>query len=85
MTAFIESCVQTTAGSAQKAQRSTRGRPHARKLLRMLEGKKNVLVTTHVHPDPPQSGNQRTALLSEPFTVVERPVPVDERTVHGFS
>ena len=52
MTAFIESCVQTAAGSAQKAQRTTRGRPHARKLLHMLEGKTNVLVTTHTHPDP---------------------------------
>jgi nanoRNase/pAp phosphatase (c-di-AMP/oligoRNAs hydrolase) len=52
MTSFIESCVQTTAGSAVKAQRTTRGRPHARRLLKMLEGKRHVLVTAHVHPDP---------------------------------
>src|SRR5688500_5483267 len=38
MTAFVESCVQTAAGSAAKAQRKTRGRPHARKLLAMLDG-----------------------------------------------
>ncbi|MGH7215414.1 MAG: DHH family phosphoesterase [Tepidisphaeraceae bacterium] len=33
-------------------ERRTRGRPRARKLLRLLEGKRNILVTTHVHPDP---------------------------------
>jgi nanoRNase/pAp phosphatase (c-di-AMP/oligoRNAs hydrolase) len=52
MTAFVESCVDTVAGSAVQVERHTRGRPRARKLLRLLEGKKKILVTTHVHPDP---------------------------------
>jgi nanoRNase/pAp phosphatase (c-di-AMP/oligoRNAs hydrolase) len=52
MTAFVESCVDTVAGSAVKVERHTRGRPRARKLLQLLEGKKRVLVTSHVHPDP---------------------------------
>jgi nanoRNase/pAp phosphatase (c-di-AMP/oligoRNAs hydrolase) len=52
MTAFVESCVQTAAGSAAAADRSYRGKPRARKLLRALDGKKKILVTTHIHPDP---------------------------------
>jgi nanoRNase/pAp phosphatase (c-di-AMP/oligoRNAs hydrolase) len=52
MTAFVESCVDTVAGSAVKVERHTRGRPRARKLLQLLDGKKRILVTTHVHPDP---------------------------------
>ena len=52
MTAFVESCVATVANSAVAVQRRVRGRAHAKALLRMLENKKNILVTTHEHPDP---------------------------------
>src|SRR5947207_90900 len=52
MTAFVESCVQTAAGSAAAAQRRARGKPQARKLLKLLADKKNILITTHQHPDP---------------------------------
>ena len=52
MTAFVESCVQTAAGSAAAVHRHTRGRPRARKLLTLLADKKNILITTHMHPDP---------------------------------
>ena len=52
MTSFVESCVGTVAGSAVAAERSARGRPRAAKLLKLLADKKNILVTTHVHPDP---------------------------------
>jgi nanoRNase/pAp phosphatase (c-di-AMP/oligoRNAs hydrolase) len=52
MTAFVESCVGTVAGSAQAAERRARGRPRAAKLLKVLADKKNILVTTHLHPDP---------------------------------
>src|SRR5450432_774540 len=51
-TAFVDSCIQTAAGQAAAAHRSTRGRPRARKLLKILADKKNILVTTHQHPDP---------------------------------
>jgi nanoRNase/pAp phosphatase (c-di-AMP/oligoRNAs hydrolase) len=57
MTAFVESCVQTLAGSATAAERRSRGRPRARRLLRTLVGKRNILVTTHVHPDPDALGS----------------------------
>jgi len=57
MTAFVESCVLTTAGKAAVADRSARGRPRAGKLLKVLEGKKNILVTTHQHPDPDALGS----------------------------
>ena len=50
--AFVESCVETVAGSAVAVERSARGRPRARRLLRLLAGKSNVLITTHEHPDP---------------------------------
>ncbi|HSU67097.1 MAG TPA: DHH family phosphoesterase [Tepidisphaeraceae bacterium] len=52
MTAFVESCVGTIAGSAQAAERNARHRPRAARLLKLLADKKNILVTTHVHPDP---------------------------------
>ncbi len=52
MTAFVESCVGTVAGSAQAVERHDAGRPKARKLLRVLQAKKNILITTHEHPDP---------------------------------
>lgn len=51
-TAFIESCVQTAAGKAAAVDRSARGRPRAKKLLRVLADRKNILITTHQHPDP---------------------------------
>lgn len=57
MTAFVESCVQTAAGKAAAASRGSRGRPHARKLMRVLADKKNILVTTHRHPDPDALGS----------------------------
>lgn len=52
MTAFVEACVETVAGSAVAAERKARGRPRFRRLLRLLTGKKNILVTTHRYPDP---------------------------------
>jgi len=51
-TAFVESCVETVAGSAAAAERRSRGRPRAKMLLDLLADKKNVLITTHQHPDP---------------------------------
>src|SRR3954468_7953980 len=52
MTAFVESCLETVAGSAHAAERKAKGKPRAAKLLKLLEDKKNVLITTHEHPDP---------------------------------
>lgn len=57
MTAFVESCVQTLAGSAVAVERRGRGRPHARRLLRTLAGRRNILLTTHMHPDPDAVGS----------------------------
>src|SRR5690242_5588636 len=56
-TAFVDSCIQTTAGKAVVANRSLRGKPRARKLIKILAGKKNILVTTHRHPDPDALGS----------------------------
>ena len=51
-TAFVESCVEAVADSAVAVERRARGRPRAGMLLELLKDKKNVLVTTHQHPDP---------------------------------
>ncbi len=51
-TAFVETCLEAVADSAAAAARRNRGRPQARRLLKVLADKKNVLVTTHLHPDP---------------------------------
>jgi len=49
-TTFVDACVDAVAGSAKAVQR--RNRPKARGVLRALAGKKKILVTTHIHPDP---------------------------------
>ena len=56
-TAFVESCLETVAGSAVAAELKSRGRPRARRLLRTLQDKKNILITTHLHPDPDALGS----------------------------
>jgi nanoRNase/pAp phosphatase (c-di-AMP/oligoRNAs hydrolase) len=52
MTAFVDTCIQTVAGTAGAVQKHARSRPRARKLLQALAEKKNILITTHMHPDP---------------------------------
>ena len=52
MTSFVTSCLQTTASSAQRAARLSRGQPRAARLVRLLTDKSNILVTAHLHPDP---------------------------------
>jgi nanoRNase/pAp phosphatase (c-di-AMP/oligoRNAs hydrolase) len=52
MNTFVESCVNTVAGSAVAVERRARHRPRAARLLKVLAGKRNILVTSHQHPDP---------------------------------
>lgn len=52
MTNFVESFVSTIADTATKVARRSRSLPGARQLLKALTGKKRVLVTTHMYPDP---------------------------------
>lgn len=52
MNSFVESCVNTVAGSAVAVHRRTRHHPKATKLIKLLAAKKNILVTTHQSPDP---------------------------------
>lgn len=50
--AFIESCVDATAGSAARLDRKTSRRPRINQLIRHLQPAGRILVTTHEHPDP---------------------------------
>jgi nanoRNase/pAp phosphatase (c-di-AMP/oligoRNAs hydrolase) len=50
--AFVTSCIDATAGSAARVDRKTWRRPRVQQLMRQLNGKRNILVTTHEHPDP---------------------------------
>lgn len=52
MTAFVDSCIETVTDSARAVARQSRGQPRVRRLLKLLANKKNILVTTHIHPDP---------------------------------
>src|SRR3982750_3623097 len=61
-TSFVESCVLTAEGSALAAQRLPRGKPHARKLLKLLATKKRNLITTPSHPDPDALGSSMAML-----------------------
>jgi nanoRNase/pAp phosphatase (c-di-AMP/oligoRNAs hydrolase) len=51
-TAFVEACVETAIGSAVAAERQSRNRPRFGKLLKLLQDKKKILVTSHIFPDP---------------------------------
>jgi nanoRNase/pAp phosphatase (c-di-AMP/oligoRNAs hydrolase) len=61
-TAFVESCLETVAGSAVAAELKSRGRPRAKRLLRLLGDKRNILITTHLHPDPDALGSSQGLL-----------------------
>jgi nanoRNase/pAp phosphatase (c-di-AMP/oligoRNAs hydrolase) len=52
MTAFVESCVETAADSANAAEKHARRRPKVRRLFKLLAGKKRILITTHEFADP---------------------------------
>jgi nanoRNase/pAp phosphatase (c-di-AMP/oligoRNAs hydrolase) len=52
MTAFVESCLHTAAGSAVAVERRSRRHPRARRLIKLLHDKKHILITTHQFPDP---------------------------------
>jgi nanoRNase/pAp phosphatase (c-di-AMP/oligoRNAs hydrolase) len=57
MTAFVESCVETAAGSAEAVERRSRRHPKARRLIKLLADKRRILITTHQHPDPDGLGS----------------------------
>ena len=52
MTGFVESFVTTIADTAIQVARHSKARPRVRRLLKALAGKHNILVTTHIYPDP---------------------------------
>jgi nanoRNase/pAp phosphatase (c-di-AMP/oligoRNAs hydrolase) len=52
MSAFVDSYLETVTGSVSKVSRSSRQRNRGKKLMKLLADKKNVLVTSHMHPDP---------------------------------
>lgn len=66
MTSFVDACVETVTGSAVAEARRTKGRSRARRLLHLLANKKDILITTHEHPDPDAFGAAlgMSALLS---------------------
>jgi nanoRNase/pAp phosphatase (c-di-AMP/oligoRNAs hydrolase) len=52
MSGFVDTVAQTAIGSATRAAHAARKAPRASRLLRVLQGRKRILVTTHIHPDP---------------------------------
>jgi nanoRNase/pAp phosphatase (c-di-AMP/oligoRNAs hydrolase) len=87
MTAFVESCVETVAGSAVAAERRSRGTPKARKLLKLLADKQRILVTTHQHSDPDglASALALRALLCEKLPRSEVSLSVKGRVGGGLN
>jgi nanoRNase/pAp phosphatase (c-di-AMP/oligoRNAs hydrolase) len=55
---FVNSCLTTVADSAKQVARRARGRhaPTANRLLKALAGRRRILLTTHMHPDPDAIG-----------------------------
>ncbi len=52
MPTFVDSYLETMTGSVSKVSQTSRSRSRAKKLLKLLADKKNILITTHQHPDP---------------------------------
>jgi nanoRNase/pAp phosphatase (c-di-AMP/oligoRNAs hydrolase) len=86
-TSFVESCVGTVADSAVAAERRARGRPRAARLLKVLAGKKNVLVTTHLHPDPDAlaSASALTYLLEQKLKDANISMSIKGRMAGGIN
>jgi nanoRNase/pAp phosphatase (c-di-AMP/oligoRNAs hydrolase) len=87
MTAFVESCVEKVAGSAEAAERHARNQPTFGKLLRLLRNKRNILVTTHRHPDPDAlaSGWALCLLLREKLPEATLTMSVRDLTAGGVN
>ena len=54
---FVESCIETAEDSARAAEKAQSKKSHARKLLKLLAKRANILVTCHMHPDPDALGS----------------------------
>jgi nanoRNase/pAp phosphatase (c-di-AMP/oligoRNAs hydrolase) len=54
MTTFVDACLTTTTHSAAQVERGERlrARPKCARLLKALAGKRNILITSHLNPDP---------------------------------
>lgn len=52
MTGFSDTYLETMTDSVSKVSKKSRSKSRAKKLLKLLAAKKNILVTTHQHPDP---------------------------------
>ncbi len=87
MTAFVDSIISTTAGTAHAVSRSARGRSHARRLLKLLAEKKNILITTHTHPDPDAlaSSNALRFLLSQKLKDAKISVSIKGQIAGGIN
>lgn len=87
MTAFVESCVSKVADSAHAAERRSRHRPRFRRLLKVLAGKKNILITTHLHPDPDAlaSSMALTVLLKRQLPQAEIQFSVKGKVLGGLN
>jgi nanoRNase/pAp phosphatase (c-di-AMP/oligoRNAs hydrolase) len=87
MTAFVESCVETAAGSAEAVERQSRRQPKARRLIKLLADKQRILITTHRHPDPDGLGSALAlrALLSAKLPETEINISVSGRIGGGLN
>jgi nanoRNase/pAp phosphatase (c-di-AMP/oligoRNAs hydrolase) len=87
MTAFVESCVETVVDSAKGVERRTRRHPKARQLLKLLAGKKNILITTHKFPDPDALASSLALckLLSKKIPGTKVSVSIKGRIVGGMN
>jgi nanoRNase/pAp phosphatase (c-di-AMP/oligoRNAs hydrolase) len=79
--------VEKVAGSAEAAERHARNQPTFGKLLRLLRNKRNILVTTHRHPDPDAlaSGWALCLLLREKLPEATLTMSVRDLTAGGVN
>jgi nanoRNase/pAp phosphatase (c-di-AMP/oligoRNAs hydrolase) len=57
MTTFVDACLTAMTDSTVAVEKHERVRPKVGKLLKALAGKTNIVITSHLHPDPDALGS----------------------------
>lgn len=63
MTDFVDACLSTMTDSTVAVEKEQRVRPRIKKLIKALADKKNIVVTSHLHPDPDALGSCQATLV----------------------
>ena len=91
MTAFVDACLTTMTDSTVAVEKHQRVRPRVGKLIKALADKTNIVITSHLHPDPDALGSCQAiqyllkALLPDANITVRLRGQIGGGINHGFT